>query len=63
LTISGLLASSGLVGVGKAETDLGLTLFGFGSTDEKIFQDIANYKEEVRRQLNPFFSFINHKNR
>jgi hypothetical protein len=37
LTISGLLGSSVLVGVGTAESDLGLILFGFGLTDEKIF--------------------------
>jgi hypothetical protein len=54
LTISGLLASSGLVGLGTAESDLGLILFGFGSTDEKIFRNTANYKEEVRKQLNQF---------
>ncbi|XP_021937871.1 neither inactivation nor afterpotential protein G isoform X3 [Zootermopsis nevadensis] len=50
----GLLASSGLVGVGTAETDLGLLLFGFGSTDEKIFRDIANYKQETFHALFPF---------
>jgi hypothetical protein len=35
--------------VGTAESDLGLTLFGFGSTDEKIFRDVANYKQTVRK--------------
>jgi hypothetical protein len=52
LIISGLLASSGVVGMGTSESDLGLMLFGVGSTDEELFRDIANYKQEVKKQLN-----------
>jgi hypothetical protein len=51
--ISGLLTYSGVVGVGIAESDLGLMLFGVGSTDEELFRDIANYKQEVSKQLDP----------
>jgi hypothetical protein len=51
LTISGLLTCSGVVGVGTAESDLGLMLFGVGSTDEEMFRGIANYKLEVSKQL------------
>ena len=47
IIITGLLSSTGIVGVGTAEPDIGLVLFGLGSADEKILRDIANYKEEV----------------
>jgi hypothetical protein len=53
--ISGLLACTGIVGVGTAESDLGLMLFGVGSTDEEMFRDIANYKQEVSKQRKPLF--------
>ncbi|KAJ9586647.1 hypothetical protein L9F63_019749 [Diploptera punctata] len=50
----GLLSSSGIVGVGTAEPDIGIVLFGLGSADEKLLQDIANYKQETFRALFPF---------
>ncbi|XP_069696324.1 neither inactivation nor afterpotential protein G isoform X2 [Periplaneta americana] len=50
----GLLASSAVVGVGMAESDIGLMLFGMGSADERTLRDIANYKEETFRALFPF---------
>lgn len=57
--ISGLLTYSGIVGLGTAESDLGLTLFGVGSIDEELFRDIANYKQEVSKQLNLLAKKIN----
>jgi hypothetical protein len=57
LVISGLLACTGIVGMGTAESDLGLMLFGVGSTDEELFRDIANYKREVRNNLSLCLSF------
>jgi hypothetical protein len=58
LVISGLLARTGIVGVGTAESDLGLMLFGVGSTDEELFRDIANYKREVRNKLSLCLSHL-----
>ncbi|PSN54282.1 hypothetical protein C0J52_06980 [Blattella germanica] len=50
----GLLSSSAIAGVGTAEPDIGLVLFGLGSADEKLLRDIANYKQETFRALFPF---------
>lgn len=43
----GHLASSAILGVGSTSSQLGIILFGLGSTDEKILRSIANYKLSV----------------
>ncbi|XP_067009537.2 neither inactivation nor afterpotential protein G [Anabrus simplex] len=50
----GYLASSAILGVGSADPDLGLVLFGLGSTHEGLLRDIANFKSSTFRGLFPF---------
>ncbi|XP_063232717.1 neither inactivation nor afterpotential protein G isoform X2 [Bacillus rossius redtenbacheri] len=50
----GLLASSSIVGVGSAPGNLGLVLFGLGSTNEQLLRDIVNLTPDTFGAQFPF---------
>ncbi|XP_071450197.1 neither inactivation nor afterpotential protein G [Hetaerina americana] len=48
----GILASSGVQGVGKVDPHSGLILFGMGSTDDAL-RDVANYRPDAFNSIFP----------